>query len=105
MKSIRDQINDLFCQITKEAVSMYEDGEVGIDRCVQLYCEKYSIDEITCEAIIRVYKIEAAVSYGIPRSVAEGKTKLKDHFSQDYIDYMCNRNQLTTKDKRSAENE
>ena len=30
-----------------------------------------------------------ALDAGIPLSVIEGKTKLKDHFSQEYIDYQC----------------
>ncbi len=37
--------------------------------------------------------IEAAVQAGIPRKVAEGKAKLTDYFSKEYIDWKCNRNQ------------
>jgi len=32
-----------------------------------------------------------ALSHGIPASVIDGKTKLKDHFSRDYIDWKCNK--------------
>jgi len=30
---------------------------------------------------------QAALAAGIPLSVIEGKTKLRDHFSQEYIDF------------------
>lgn len=35
--------------------------------------------------------IQAAISHGIPREVAEGKKKLRDFFSKEYIDSQCNR--------------
>jgi len=34
---------------------------------------------------------QRALSAGIPLSVIEGKTKLRDHFSKEYINYKCNR--------------
>jgi len=35
------------------------------------------------------YHKESAIAAGIPRSVVEGKTKLSDHFSEDYIRSQC----------------
>ena len=37
------------------------------------------------------YLYNEAISHGIPRSVVDGKTSLKDHFSQEYIEYKCNK--------------
>lgn len=33
--------------------------------------------------------ISGAVAAGIPREVAEGRAKLRDYFSQEYIDDQC----------------
>jgi hypothetical protein len=52
--------------------------EVKVDESGQ-YCEKCYL------AICK----KSALDAGIPLSVIEGKTKLTDHFSQEYIDYMC----------------
>lgn len=37
------------------------------------------------------YFFNEVISHGIPRSVVEGKTKLTDHFSIEYIDFKCNK--------------
>lgn len=34
---------------------------------------------------------DGALDAGIPLSVIEGRTKLKEHFSQEYIDAQCGR--------------
>jgi len=36
-------------------------------------------------------QIQGALLAGIPMSVIQGKTKLTDHFSENYINYKCNR--------------
>ena len=58
-------------------------------------CHKVEVDEDwaekICEACHKEWIINEAVSHGIPRSVAEGKTKLSDHFSEDYINWKCGR--------------
>lgn len=41
------------------------------------------------EAELRLIYVEGALQAGIPRSVIEGKTELKDHFSTDYINWKC----------------
>ena len=33
---------------------------------------------------------DEAIAAGIPKSVVDGKTKLSDHFSKEYINYKCN---------------
>ncbi len=35
-----------------------------------------------------------AISHGIPRDVVEGKKKLSDYFSKEYIDFKCNRSKI-----------
>lgn len=44
-----------------------------------------------CEPCYEAAFKQGALDAGIPLSVIEGKTKLTDHFSQDYIDHMCNK--------------
>lgn len=34
---------------------------------------------------------EDALAAGIPLSVIDGKTRLSDHFSKEYIDWRCNK--------------
>ncbi len=43
------------------------------------------------ERCIAEYHKESAIAAGIPRSVVEGKTKLSDHFSEEYILSQCNK--------------
>lgn len=50
--------------------------------------EKYEADCVECCAAVR----QSALDAGIPASVYDGKTKLSDHFSQEYIDSMTSRN-------------
>lgn len=44
-----------------------------------------------CQECHRQAFIQGALSAGIPLSVIEGKTKLLDHFSQQYIDFKSNK--------------
>jgi len=37
---------------------------------------------------------QSALDAGIPLSVIEGKTNLRDHFSQEYIDWMAGRYEI-----------
>lgn len=43
------------------------------------------------EECLEKYQYEQAYYAGIPKSVLDGKTKLRDHFSKEYIDWKCNR--------------
>ncbi len=43
--------------------------------------------ESMCNECLKRNALEA----GIPLSVIEGKTKLRDHFPQEYIDWKCGR--------------
>lgn len=49
--------------------------------------EEYEPD---CEECMKSAR-RSALEAGIPESVFDGKTKLRDHFSQEYIDLMCGR--------------
>ena len=52
-------------------------------------CEHEEYDH-ECNECIEEFK-SRAIEAGIPLSVIEGKTKLSDHFSQDYINEQCGR--------------
>lgn len=71
-----------------KAAGAYEDGDTGIDRCIELYCQEHGIDSEVSDAACRKAHTDGALAAGIPRSVIEGKSKLSDHFSQEYIDHM-----------------
>lgn len=45
-----------------------------------------------CEDCYQKMWKQGARDAGIPELVIEGKTKLRDHFSQEYIDHQCKRN-------------
>ncbi len=69
-----------------KAAAEYEDGESGIDACIDQYCADNGIHEAVCEVAKRRAYTQGALEAGIPLSVIEGKTKLTDHFSQSQID-------------------
>lgn len=54
--------------------------------------EYYSGDDGTCcTPCRRDIERQAALDAGIPLSVVNGETKLRDHFPQSYIDAQCGR--------------
>jgi hypothetical protein len=53
--------------------------------------ERIGLSEEIADRMEQISNTLSAMSAGIPLSVILGKTKLRDHFSQDYIDFMCNR--------------
>lgn len=56
------------------------------DKCT---CTQAALDGD--ESICAFCQKQGALDAGIPLSVIEGKTKLSDHFSESYINHMCNR--------------
>lgn len=80
----------LYENIIKKA-SEYEDGTMGITQCVEKYCEECNLDSNLAEQALEYFYKKEALAAGIPLSVIEGKTKLTDHFSEDYINWKCNR--------------
>ena len=82
-------------ELVDKACDIYSDGETEVHQCVFLYLRSLGWSEDSAEhgadENYGLWFIEEAVSHGIPRSVAEGKAKLSDHFSKDYINWKCNR--------------
>lgn len=78
-------------KFVNKAIEMYEDGETGVEGCVEQYCEFLDIEQSFGEEAVRIYMIEEAVGHGIPRAVAEGKMSLRDFFSQEYINRQVGR--------------
>lgn len=69
----------------------HEDGETGLLRCCEIEAERRGLTpEIALQAANLAFRRDA-ISAGIPASVVDGKTKLRDHFSESYIDFMCGR--------------
>ncbi len=51
------------------------------------YHESYEPDCVRCQSEAR----QSALDAGIPASVIDGKTKLTEHFTQEYINFKANR--------------
>ena len=59
-----------------------------VNECHLIEKDEDWLDKV-CKVCRTKWFVEEAVSHGIPRSVAEGKTMLSDHFSEDYINWKC----------------
>ena len=81
---------EIALDIANKACSEFEDGETGLYSCIELYLEENNLS-YDPEVIEDIFIKEEAIKNGIPRSVVEGKSKLSDHFSQEYINHKCNR--------------
>lgn len=80
---------ELYEQILAGVADM-SDGETPTSVLFKCYCRDNGISNAVGMEAYRHYMILEAMSHGIPRSVAEGKDKLTDYFSQTYIDEQCN---------------
>jgi hypothetical protein len=86
-----------FFPITKRLETMideagkYEDGETGMVRCMEMYCLDKGISKTLGDKALELWWTRSAQEAGIPMSVIKGKTKLTDHFSQEYIDFQANK--------------
>lgn len=69
--------------------SDYADIDICASKAIELYCEDNGLSQEIAEAANYLFEKEEALNAGIPLSVIEGKTKLTDHFSQEYIDFQC----------------
>ena len=59
------------------------------DKCKQNYSFYSDESGDYCTICYQFEWVKSALEAGIPRSVIEGRTKLTDHFSQEYIDSQC----------------
>jgi hypothetical protein len=76
------KLRDVLDYIRFNAVLNYSDGETSFDDILRLQCEDL------IEIIVKEDEKKGALAAGIPLSVIEGKTKLSDHFSENYINWM-----------------
>ena len=72
----------------------YADYDVSWSECIERYCEDNNIPQEIGDQAYHIYLRREAISHGIPASVVDGKTKLTDHFSQEYINEQCGRTKL-----------
>lgn len=80
---------DLFNKVM-QWVADNSDGETSTDSLIETYGKDNNISDEIIEGIQKRAFTEAALDAGIPLSVIEGKTKLSDHFSKEYIDFQKN---------------
>jgi hypothetical protein len=80
---------NLYLSIIKNA-EQYEDGSLGLTRCVEIYCEEHDVSLNDGYEAVAWHEMNQALSHGVPLSVIKGDSKLSDHFSLDYINWKCN---------------
>lgn len=76
-------------ELIKEIFDNY-DGE-PVDRYLESECKKLGYPEWASDFLIRYWTITESYGHGIPLKVSLGCKALRDYFSQEYIDYMCNK--------------
>lgn len=86
---MQDLINETFLEKIIKDAGDNEDGETGMSRCIDYYCKEQGIPLEIGEQAYQHWARREALAAGIPLSVIEGKTKLTDHFSKEYIDSRC----------------
>lgn len=89
-KMERERKNEIVAEILKGSEE-YADGETTVFECIEAYCLDHGYSEVIMDAAYAKEIRSSALAAGIPASVIDGKTDLKDHFSQDYINYKCNK--------------
>jgi len=85
-------MTEIFKELLKkvdEYVVENSDGETDTFTLVEQYCERFGIPDDLYEKICQEIWKQEALDAGIPLSVIEGKTKLSDHFSPEYITQQC----------------
>jgi hypothetical protein len=80
-------------KIIKES-EQYADIDMDVTKCIEQYCQENNIPEEIAEKAIELAYRNEAINAGIPISVIEGRTKLTDHFTKEYIDFKTNREEL-----------
>lgn len=80
------QIDNLLFKIFEE----YEDGTIGVDRCIELYAENNNLSEHWIEFLQNYCFIQGALDAGIPLDIIFGQRELSEVFSKEYIDWKCN---------------
>lgn len=71
-----------------EKAEAYEDGEMGMWRCLEALCEDLELPQEIADWACRRHHVESALAAGIPLEVIEGDAKLSDIFSDQYIRMM-----------------
>jgi len=69
----------------------YADVDVSVNECIELYCQDNNISNKIMSLAQDLAFRQGAIAAGISISVIEGKTKLSDHFSKQFILYQCNK--------------
>jgi len=90
-KLFASKTEGLFFEWLSKKAGDIEDGETGTAKCFEIACEVAELPEEITEWAAEIAMTQSALNAGIPLSVIQGKTKLKDHFSQEYIDHMRNK--------------
>ncbi len=87
MKSLfkSDIEEKLFYWLENRAADL-EDGEMGMRKCIEEMAEQLKLPDEVADWVIEIGTTLAALEAGIPLSVIQRKTKLRDHFSPEYIE-------------------
>lgn len=69
--------HELFDTIVKGAGDL-EDGETGMARCIEAYCQEHGIAEEVGHAVYEAWFKQEAVEHGVPAAVVEGRERLPE---------------------------
>jgi len=61
--------NDKYLSDIIEKAADYEDGETGVDRCIELYCEDHGVSEEDCNRAKRQAFYQGSIEAGIPKQI------------------------------------
>jgi hypothetical protein len=75
--------------IVEQACDDWEDGTLGVARCVELWCEEHGISQETADRAVAWEYRRSAIEAGIPRAVIDGEIRLNQIFSEEYIKWKC----------------
>jgi len=81
-----DILNEFFNWIDDGAANL-SDGETQHHVCIKDFCVTHGLNEAIQDWATKESNTRSALDAGIPLSVIQGKTELREHFSQDYIDW------------------
>ena len=86
--------NDTLIDKIIDESSIYADEDVSALECFEMYCHDHGLDMNLAKQAAKKWFTDEALAHGIPLSVIQGKTRLSDHFSQDYIKSQCSSNDI-----------
>ncbi len=84
---------ELFERIER-GITELSDGEASVYATVIQFCTDAGLGQCVAEGFYRAWFKREAMSAGIPEAVVDGKTKLTELFSAEYIKHMSGKGDI-----------